>query len=96
MTTYQVNSEAVLSATSQAKATIARVQADLHQLTANLQALESSWSGQAAAAFQGVLAQWRSTQIALEGELIHITDSLEFAAQHYIEMEQANARLFLR
>ncbi len=96
MTTYHVDSEAVRQATDHANATIARVQGDMQQLTSHLQALQSSWSGQASTAFQSVLAEWRNTQLAVEGQLLQITQSLGFAAQHYAEMEAQNARLFMR
>jgi early secretory antigenic target protein ESAT-6 len=96
MTTYHVDSEAVRLATEHANATIARVQSDMHQLTSHLQALQSSWTGHAATAFQSVLAEWRQTELAVENQLVQITQSLGFAAQHYLEMEMANARLFVR
>lgn len=96
MTRYHVDSEAVLHATQHAKATITRVQSDLQQLTANLQALQSSWSGQAATAFQSVLGEWRTTQHNVDAQLIAITEALGHAATHYIELEHANIRLFQR
>jgi early secretory antigenic target protein ESAT-6 len=96
MTTYQVNSESVFHAAQNARATIGRVQADLQQLTHSLQALQGSWSGTAATAFQSVVSEWRATQTAVEGQLIQITESLGLAAQHYVDMEAQNARLFIR
>lgn len=96
MTTYQVNSESVFHAAHTARATIGRVQADLQQLTHSLQALQGSWSGTAATAFQSVVSEWRATQTAVEGQLIQITESLGLAAQHYVDMEAQNARLFMR
>ena len=96
MTTYQVNSESVLQASQSAHATIGRVQSDLQQLTHSLQSLNGAWSGQAANAFQTVLAEWRTTQVAVEAQLIQLTESLSVAAQHYAELEVHNARLFMR
>ena len=96
MTSYQVDSEAVLHATQQAKATIQQVQSQLQQLTHNLHALQSSWTGQASTAFQSVLAEWRGTQQHVEAQLVAITEALGQAAHHYIELEQANTRLFRR
>ena len=96
MTTYHVDSDAVRQATDHATATISRVQADMQQLTSHLQALQGSWSGQASNAFQSVLGEWRNTQVAVENQLVQITQSLGFAAQHYAEMEAENARLFMR
>ena len=96
MTTYQVNSESVFHAAHTARATIGRVQADLQQLTQSLQALQGSWSGTAATAFQSVVSEWRATQTAVEGQLIQITESLGLAAQHSVDMEAQNAWLFMR
>ena len=96
MTTYHVDSDAVRQATDHANATIARVQSDMQQLTNHLQALQASWSGQASTAFQSVLAEWRQTHLTVENQLLQITQSLGFAAQHYSEMELHNARLFMR
>ena len=96
MTTYQVNSESVFHAAQTARATIGRVQADLQQLTHSLQALQGSWSGTAATAFQSVVSAWRATQTSVEGQLIQLTESLGLAAQHYVDMEAQNARLFMR
>lgn len=96
MTTYQVNSESVFQAAQQARSTISRVQADLQQLTHSLQALQGSWSGTAATAFQTVVTEWRSTQTAVETQLIQLTEALGLAAQHYVDLEAQNARLFMR
>lgn len=96
MTRYHIDSDAVFHATEQAQQTIARINTDLQQLTGSLQALQSSWSGQASMAFQAVFAEWRATQQAVETQLIAITHSLGQAATHYLEMEQANTRLFQR
>ena len=96
MTTYEVNSESVLHAAQSAHATIGRVQSDLQQLNHSLQSLNGTWSGQAANAFQTVLAEWRTTQVAVETQLIQLTESLSVAAQHYADLEVHNARLFMR
>ena len=53
MTTYRVDSEAVLSAMSAARASSGRIQAEVAGLHAQLTNLQGSWSGQAATAFQG-------------------------------------------
>jgi WXG100 family type VII secretion target len=96
MTTYHVNSDTVFQAAHHANATISRVAADLQQLTHSLQSLQGAWSGQAATAFQTVFAEWRSTQVAVEAQLIALTESLSLAAQHYTELEAQTTRLFMR
>ena len=96
MTRYQVDSEAVLSATGAVHATITRIQAEVGGLHGQLTQLQSSWTGQAATAFSGVVAEWKSTQQRVEENLATINQALTHAAQQYAEIEAANARLFAR
>ncbi|MDQ1580725.1 MAG: hypothetical protein QOD05_1500 [Microbacteriaceae bacterium] len=96
MTTFQVDSEAVLSATSAVRASIDRIQAEVGGLHGQLTSLQSSWSGQAATAFQGVITDWRATEQRVEEGLAAINQALTQAAQQYAEIEAANARLFSR
>ncbi len=94
MTRYQVDSEQVLLAANQAKATIARLQGEVQTLNAHLHALSSSWSGPAASAFISVHTTWRATQVRVEENLTHLSESLGHAGRHYYDMEIANTRLF--
>ncbi|MDQ1588517.1 MAG: hypothetical protein QOJ77_1682 [Microbacteriaceae bacterium] len=96
MTTFQVDSEAVLSATSAVRASIDRIQAEVGGLHGQLTSLQGSWSGQAASAFQGVITDWRATQQRVEEGLAALNQALTQAAQQYAEIEAANARLFSR
>jgi WXG100 family type VII secretion target len=96
MTRYTVDSEAVLHAATQARATIARVQSEVHSLNAHLQSLNSTWSGPAASAFVVVHDNWRTTQIRVEESLHNLSEALTYAGRHYQEMEIANTRLFQR
>ena len=96
MTRYHVDSDAVLTATAQARNTIARVQSDLQSLTQSLHSLQGSWGGQASLAFHSLFQQWRQTQQNVEAQLISITDALGQAGRHYSELEIQNARLFGR
>lgn len=96
MTRYQIDSEAVASATTAVRAAASRIQADVSGLHAQLQALQSSWTGQAAAAFQSVVTDWTTTQRRVEESLQAINAGLAQAGQHYAEIEMQNARLFVR
>lgn len=96
MPSYQVDSEAVLSTTATAQASIGRIQAEVAGLLAQLTGLEGSWSGQAAAAFQGAVSDWRATQRHVEESAEGLNRALSQAGQQYAEVEQANARLFSR
>jgi 6 kDa early secretory antigenic target len=94
MTRYQVDSEAVISATSAVRGSISRIQAEVDALYGQLVNLQSSWSGQAATAFQAVVTDWKGTQARVEQSLGSITTGLAHAGQQYADAEAANARLF--
>lgn len=96
MTRYQVDSEAVLSATGAVRSTIGRLQSEVTGLHGQLTQLQSSWTGEAATAFSGVVAEWKATQQRVEENLAAINQALTRAGQQYAEIEAANARLFMR
>lgn len=96
MTRYQIDSEAVASATTAVQAAASRIQADVSGLHSQLLALQGSWTGQAAAAFQSVVADWTATQRRVEESLQTLNAGLAQAGQHYSEIELQNARLFMR
>ena len=96
MTRYQVDSEAVLSATGAVRNSISRIQAEVAGLHGQLTHLQGSWTGQAATAFGGVIADWKTTQQRVEESLAAINQALTQAGQQYADIEAANARLFAR
>ena len=96
MTRYQVDSEAVVAATANVRATIARIQGEVSALHAQLVDLQSSWTGPAATAFHGVVGEWRATQQRVEENLAALNAALAQAGQHYAQVEEQNARMFLR
>ncbi|MDR5699709.1 WXG100 family type VII secretion target [Agromyces aerolatus] len=96
MSTFQVDSDQLHTATQGAQATMERIRADVGGLMAQLTGLQASWSGQASAAFQGAVAQWRATQLQVEQSLESLNQALGVSASQYLEVEQANARLFAR
>lgn len=96
MTTYHVDAAQVSAATQTVQATIGRIQGEVASLLAQLTGLQSSWTGQAATAFQGAVSEWRATQLHVEQGLAQLNHALGVAAAQYADAEQANARLFLR
>ena len=96
MTRYQVDSEQVQLATQSVQGTIGRIRSEVASLLAQLTGLQGSWSGQAATAFQAAVADWRVTQQHVEESLSGLNHALGAAAMHYADVEQANARLFVR
>ena len=91
-----IDAAQVSAATHSVQGTIGRIQSEVGSLVAQLTGLQSSWTGQAATAFQGAVADWRTTQLHVEQSLAQLSHALGVAATQYAEAEQANARLFLR
>ena len=96
MTRYQVDSEAVLTATASVRGSITRIQSEVAGPTGQLGGLQSTWTGSASSAFTGLVAEWKATQLRVEENLAAINQALAHAGQQYAEIEQANARLFAR
>ena len=96
MTRYSVDSDAVLTATTAVQASIGRIQSEVAGLRGRLVELQSSWGGQASTAFQSVVTDWSSTQQQVEESLGAISGALGQAGRQYAEIEEHNARLFLR
>jgi len=96
MTQYQVDSEAVLGQAAAARGAIVRIQSEVAGLLALLTGLDGAWTGQAAAAFQAAVADWRATQYQVEQSAEGINQALNQAGQQYADVEQANTRLFAR
>ncbi len=96
MTTFHVDSDQVLTTASAAQATIERLMADTAGLNAQLTGLQGAWSGQASAAFQSAVAEWRAVQQSVEQTLAGVQQALGAAGSRYAEVEQANAALFVR
>src|SRR5690606_7995427 len=111
MSTFPVDSEAVLAHAAAARQTVGRLQNGVASLHAQLEQLEASWTGGAAAAFQRVGAERRVpaarvaddppairsglAQQRVEDNLTAISSALTQAGQQYAEIEQSNMRLFL-
>lgn len=96
MTQYTVDSEAVASATAGARSSVSHIQSEVEGLHRQLAALQSSWTGPAASAFQLVVDDWRVTQARVEQSLTSITVALAQAGQQYADVEASNAGLFGR
>ena len=96
MTQFTVDSEALNSTASVARATISRIQSDVAILNSQVASLEGAWTGQAASAFQSAALQWKSEQQRVEENLAALNQTLGVAGQQYAEIEAANARLFGR
>ncbi|MET1051529.1 MAG: WXG100 family type VII secretion target [Mycetocola sp.] len=94
MTRYQVDSDIVMGTTGSVRARIETIQGEVNAMMTQLTELQSSWTGEASAAFQGVIADWRVTQRRVEESAVHINTALERAGAQYQEIERSNADLF--
>jgi WXG100 family type VII secretion target len=95
MSRYQVDSDALLSATAAVRGSMGTIEAEIARLSAQLTGLQGSWSGQAAIAFQSVATDWTATQRRVSESLAAINQALTLAGQQYQDIEAQNARLFL-
>lgn len=94
MAQYFVDSAQVASASAATSAVAGRIRADVAQMMAQLNALQSSWGGAASSNFASVAEQWRGTQAAVEASLDNISQLLNVTANTYADAEQAAAGLF--
>jgi early secretory antigenic target protein ESAT-6 len=94
MAKFTVDAEAVFAAQTSVASTITRIQSDAAALMAQLTGLQGSWGGDASVAFQTVAADWRAVQQRVEESIGAINAALGAAGRQYLEVEQANARMF--
>lgn len=94
MTRYQVDSDIVMGTTGSVRARIDTIQSEVDAMMHQLTELQSTWSGEAANAFQGIVADWRGTQRRVEESAMHINTALARAGTQYSEIERANTELF--
>lgn len=94
MAMYAVDSDAVMAAETAARATSERVRTDVTSMHAQLQNLQSVWSGNASAAFQGTLEEWRVVQRNVEDTLDRINQALGVSGRSYADTESAVMGMF--
>lgn len=95
MTHFSVDSEQVMLANQNIQNTIGRLTSEADNLQAQLVALQTSWTGQAANNFQELVVRWRATAGAVDAQLAELGSALSIAANQYAEIEFSNQRLFL-
>jgi len=94
MSVFTVDTDAVHAAHGSARATMDRLQGESAALMAQLNQLQSSWTGSAANAFQQCSEQWRGAQQHVEQVLGSISVALASAASQYADADQYSAGLF--
>ncbi len=94
MAVFSIDSDAVAAATGAIRATSGRIESDTATLSAQLTQLQSSWTGGASVAFQGVVERWRAAAREVESALTDIGTALDTAGQQYLQAESAAAGMF--
>lgn len=94
MTRYQVDSDVVMGTTASVRSRIESIRGEVDAMTHQLTELQSTWTGDAATVFQGVVADWRGTQRRVEESAVQINTALARAGTQYSEIERSNADLF--
>jgi WXG100 family type VII secretion target len=96
MTTYHVNAADVAQAAAVSARSGDTIRTEVAAMVAHLSSLESTWQGGAAAAFAGVLDQWRAAQAQVDVALDALSAALNNAAAEYTAAEDSVTRLFSR
>lgn len=94
MAVFTVDSDAVLHQSAAVTSSGERVRGEVAGMLGQLTQLQSSWTGQAASAFQAMIEQWRGAQRTVDEALATINQSLAIAGRQYSEAEVANLSLF--
>lgn len=94
MTVYHVDAAEVATAAANSLQTAEAIRASVAAMMTQLVGLEASWGGAAASSFQGVIAQWHTTQAQVEVALEAVSNALSQASATYTEAESAATSLF--
>ena len=94
MTRFHVDAAEVAQASALAQRSGDTIRTEVAAMLGHLTALEGTWQGGAAAAFAGVLDQWRGAQAQVESALDALSTALSQAASTYEEAEDAATRMF--
>jgi WXG100 family type VII secretion target len=91
---YQVDTARIGAAAGDVHRISAEVDSSVAAMMARLTGLQDAWQGEAAARFQAVAHEWRSTQTRVRESLEHISRLLGQAGQQYAAAEQQNTSMF--
>lgn len=94
MAQFNVDSDTLALKSAGVRGSVERIRGEVETMQRGLEDLQASWTGGAASSFQGLILQWRGTQVQVESSLESINTALSIAADQYAQTEQANTRLF--
>ena len=95
MSRFGVDVSQVSSASAVVATSVSTIRSEVAAMQRHLADLQSTWTGAAALAFTGVVAQWQATQVQVENGLDAITSALSRTAATYEEAENAARTNFL-
>ena len=95
MSRFGVDVSQVSSASAVVATSVSSIRSEVAAMQRHLTDLQSTWTGAAALAFTGVVAQWQATQVQVETGLEAITSALSRTATTYEEAENAARTNFL-
>ena len=94
MSKFGVDVSQVTSASTAVNISVTSIRTEVSTMMRNLTELQSTWTGAAAVAFSGVVAQWQVTQAQVEAGLDSITSALSRTAATYVDAEALAAGNF--
>ncbi|HET9654607.1 MAG TPA: WXG100 family type VII secretion target [Kineosporiaceae bacterium] len=94
MTHFEVDVAQVDRAGGAVQASASAIATEVDAMMRHLVELQASWKGPAAASFQQVITDWRTTQDRVRAGLDEIRRALGAAGRQYADVEQAAVRLF--
>ena len=94
MSKFGVDVSQVSSASAAVNISVTAIRTEVSTMMRNLTELQSTWTGGAALAFSGVVAQWQVTQAQVEAGLDSITTALSRTAATYEDAETMAAGNF--
>lgn len=94
MSRFEVDSGQVEIAAGAVRGSALALTTEVEQMTRHLAELQASWRGPAAAQFQLLIDDWRSTQERVRQSLEQISQALSAAAGTYADAEAATLRMF--
>ncbi|MGN6634844.1 MAG: WXG100 family type VII secretion target [Oryzihumus sp.] len=91
---FTVDTERIAAASGDIQRISGEVDAQVAAMMSRLTGLQDAWQGSASQRFQGVVAEWRATQMRVRESLDHISRALAQAGSSYNQAEQQNTAMF--
>ena len=94
MAWFEVDTGEMHDARGAVGACASQVAADVDELGRHLAELRATWQGEAAGAFEAVMARWQAVHEQVRGALDEVEHALELTGRAYDEAEGSARRMF--